>query len=279
METHVYLAVLGAAILHAGWNTLVKVGSDRLSILVLMSLVQAAIGASLLAFVPAPTADAVPWIATAAVLHTGYKVFLSRAYALADLSQAYPLARGTAPLIVFLLSVLVFAKAFKPIETAAVLAISTGILLMAVKGGRGGRMDGKALAYAIGTAAFIAGYTTAGGIGARIAGTPSGFLFWVVIGDSAGMAAYALAHRGRTAFSALIPVWKSGVFVGAISLGAYWIVMWAFTVAPIALVAALRETSILFATVLAALLIRERVSAWRWVSASCIALGAILMKL
>ena len=278
MDAHVYLAVLAAAMLHAGWNSLVKVGNDRLSLLVLLAMVQGAVAVPGLVFAPAPAGEAIPWIAGAALLHSGYKVFLAKAYAHADLSQAYPLARGTAPLIVFLFSVLMFGEAFDPAETLAVVAISSGIFLMALKGGHGGRMDGKALVYAIGTAAFIAGYTMTGGIGARIAGTASGFLFWVVIGDALGMAAYVFLTRGRTGFGALVPVWKTGVLVGLVSLVAYWIVLWAFTVAPIALVAALRETSIVFATVIAALLVRENVSAWRWMSAGCIVVGAILMR-
>ena len=279
MDALVYLAVLAAAMLHAGWNSLVRVGTDRFSLLVLLALVQGAIAVPGLVFAPAPAGEAIPWIAVTALLHSGYKVFLEKAYAHADLSQAYPLARGTAPLIVFLFSVLMFGQAFDPAETLAVVAISAGIFLMALKGGHGRRMNGKALAYSIGTAAFIAGYTMTGGIGARIAGTATGFLFWVVIGDAMGMAAYAFLYRGRTAFAALLPAWKAGVFVGLVSLIAYWIVLWAFTVAPIALVAALRETSIVFATAIAALLVRENVSAWRWMSAGCIVAGAILMRI
>ena len=279
MDALVYLAVLAAAMLHAGWNSFVKVGNDRFSLLVLLALVQGVVAVPGLLVAPAPAEEAIPWIAVTALLHSGYKVFLAKAYAHADLSQAYPLARGTAPLIVFLFSVLMFGQAFDPAETLAVVAISAGILLMAFKGGHRGGMKGRALAYSIGTAAFIAGYTMTGGIGARIAGTATGFLFWVVIGDALGMSAYTLLFRGRTAFAALVPAWKAGVLVGLVSLIGYWIVMWAFTVAPIALVAALRETSIVFATLIAALLIRENVSTWRWLSAGCIVAGAILMRI
>ena len=278
MDALVYLAVLVAALLHAAWNSLVKSRGDHFSVLLMLTITHASIGALGLLAVPAPSTGAIPWIAAGAILHTGYKVFLAQAYAHADLSQAYPLARGTAPLLVFVISVYLFGEVFRPIETAGVLAISLGILYMAYRGEHGTRMPLKSLGWAVGTAAFISGYTIVGGNGARIAGTPSGFLFWLVIGDAFGMAAWALWHRGTAAFSAIVPVWKIGAVAGAMSLFAYWIVMWAFTVAPIALVAALRESSILFATVFGAFILREHVNSWRWISAGLIVIGMILLN-
>ena len=278
MDTHVFLAVLAAALLHAGWNSVVKVGLDRFSTVLLLALVQAAIAIPALLLVPSPAPASWPWIATAALLHTGYKLFLVQAYAHADLSQAYPIARGTAPLMVFFISVLFLGVAFEFSEIAAISTISLGIFLMAFGGAGGRRMQGKALFYAIGTAAFTASYTLVDGIGARLAATASGFILWMVIGDAAGMVGYALHKRGIGALSALVPAWRTGVSAGAMSLGSYWIAVWAFTKAPIALVAALRETSILFAILIAAFLIREPVSGLRWASASLIALGVAFSK-
>lgn len=278
MENHVFAAVLVAALLHAGWNSVVKVGLDRVSTVLLLALVQAAIAIPVLPFVGQPAAEAWPWIIAAAVLHTGYKLFLVQAYAHADLSQAYPLARGTAPLIVTLFSMAFLGVSFDPVSLLAILSISLGILLMAAKGSAAGRMRGKALFYAIGTAGFTASYTLVDGIGARIAGTPSGFILWMVLGDAIGMIAYAAWTRGATAFPALLPAWRTGIAAGAMSLGSYWIAVWAFTQAPIALVAALRESSILFAILIAAFVLREPVSLWRWASACTIAIGVALMK-
>lgn len=278
METRVFLAVLIAAFLHAGWNSVVKVGLDRVSTVLLLALVQAVIALPILPFVAQPAKEAWPWIIAAAVLHTGYKLFLVQAYAHADLSQAYPLARGTAPLIVALFSVTFLGVSFDLASLTAILAISLGILLMAAKGSSAGRMRGKALFYAIGTAGFTASYTLVDGIGARIAGTSSGFILWMVLGDAVGMIAYAAWTRGATAFPALLPAWKTGIAAGAMSLGSYWIAVWAFTQAPIALVAALRESSILFAVLIAAFVLREQVSGWRWASACAIACGVALMK-
>lgn len=278
MENHVFAAVLVAAFLHAGWNSVVKVGLDRVSTVLLLALVQAVIALPILPFMTQPAKESWPWIITAAVLHTGYKLFLVQAYAHADLSQAYPLARGTAPLIVALFSVAFLGVSFDHVSLLAILAISFGILLMAAKGSAAGRMRGKALVYAIGTAGFTASYTLVDGIGARIAGTSSGFILWMVLGDAVGMIAYAAWTRGATAFPPLLPAWRTGIAAGAMSLGSYWIAVWAFTQAPIALVAALRESSILFAILIAAFVLREPVNLWRWAAASAIASGVALMK-
>lgn len=278
VENHVFVAVLLAAILHAGWNSVVKMDVDRVSTLLLLTLVQAGIAVALLPFVAQPATDAWTWILASAALHVGYKIFLTQAYAHADLSQAYPLARGSAPLIVAVWSVLILGATFTPSSVAAILAISLGILLMAAKGSSSGWMRGSAIFWALGTAGFTASYTLVDGVGARIAGTSSGFILWMVIGDAVGLTAFAALTRGRTAFSALLPVWKTGFAAGAMSLGSYWVAVWAFTQAPIALVAALRESSILFATVIAALVLSERVSRWRWTAVCIIACGVALMK-
>jgi drug/metabolite transporter (DMT)-like permease len=278
MDNHVFAAVLAAALLHAGWNSVVKLGLDRGATVLLLAVVQAVIALPILPFVAQPVPQAWPWIGAAAALHVGYKLFLVQAYAHADLSQAYPLARGTAPLIVTVFSFAFLGVSFAPSALVAILAISVGIVAMAVKGGAGRKMGGKALFYAIGTAGFTASYTLVDGIGARVAGTSSGFILWMVVGDAAGMIAYAAWARGQGAFSAMAPAWKTGIAAGAMSLGSYWIAVWAFTQAPIALVAALRESSILFAVIIAALILREPVSGWRWVSAGAIACGVMIMK-
>ncbi|MCB1972773.1 MAG: EamA family transporter, partial [Geminicoccaceae bacterium] len=124
MENQVFAAVLFAAFLHAGWNSVVKLGLDRVSTVLLLALVQALIAIPVLPFVPQPATEAWSWIVAAAVLHTGYKVLLVQAYAHADLSQAYPLARGTAPLIVTLVSVIFLDVALDPVSLLAIFCIS-----------------------------------------------------------------------------------------------------------------------------------------------------------
>ena len=276
MENYVFIAVLVAAALHAGWNSTVKLGIDRVSAVLLLAIVQAAVAIPILPFIQLPTAAAIPWIIFAAVLHTGYKVFLVQAYANADLSQVYPLARGTAPLIVTLFSIFVLGVSFGNEAMIAILLISAGILLMAIKGNQVGRMSNKAVFYAIGTAGFTASYTLVDGLGARIAETSSGFILWMVIGDAIGMVIFAFLVRGPSAFSLLLPNWKIGSAAGIMSLGSYWIAIWAFTQAPIALVATLRESSILFATLIAVFILREDVTRWRLIAVGFIAAGGAM---
>jgi drug/metabolite transporter (DMT)-like permease len=257
----------------------VKVGLDRFSSVLLLALVQSGLAVALLPFFPAPDVPSWPWLAASALLHTGYKLVLIRAYEHGDLSQVYPLARGTAPLLVALAGALALGEGLTPARTLAVVAIGLGVALMAARGGTGlGSVPLKALAYALGTAALTASYTLVDGVGARLSGGASGFTLWMFAGDGAGMLAYALATRGRAALPALLPAWRAGVAAGAMSLGSYWIAIWAFTRAPIALVAALRETSVLFAMLIAVFLLRERVGPWRWAAATLIASGVVLAR-
>ena len=279
MDITVFLAVLAAALMHAAWNAIVKVGLDRFSSILLLSLSQGVLSVVLLPFFAAPLAAAWPWVVASAVLHVGYKLFLIRAYQHGDLSQVYPLARGTAPLIVALVGALFLGEVMTWGKTAAVVAIGLGVILMA--NGRGGidRLSRTALGFALGTACFTAGYTLVDGVGARLAETAAGFTLWMFALDACGMAAVALATRGTGAIAALRPALVSGSIAGALSLGAYWIAIWAFTQAPLAMVAALRETSVLFAMLIGVVLLGERAGVWRWGAAGLILAGVVLMRL
>ncbi|MGR3717265.1 MAG: EamA family transporter [Thermohalobaculum sp.] len=279
MDTAVFLAVLGAAVMHAGWNAIVKVGLDRFSSILLMSIVQGAMALCLLPFFAAPLAAAWPWLAASALLHIGYKLFLIRAYEHGDLSQVYPLARGTAPLIVALVGAIWLGESMTAGKTAAVAAIALGVIVMSRSGGSLDRLPRKALLYALGTACFTASYTLVDGVGARIAETASGYVLWMFAGDALGMTGFALATRGPGALGRLLPAWRSGIAAGGLSLGSYWIAIWAFTLAPLALVAALRETSVLFAMLIGVFLLGERANPWRWLSAGLILSGVVLMRL
>jgi drug/metabolite transporter (DMT)-like permease len=271
----VFLAVLFAALLHAGWNAVVKLGLDRFSSVLLLALVQGGIALALLPFVPPPARAAWPWVLLGSGLHTGYKLFLIRAYGQGDLSQVYPLARGTAPLIVTVAGALFLAETPSLIRAAAVAAIAAGIMLMAGRGGLGR----TGLLWALGTAAFTASYTMADGVGARIAGSPTGFAMWMFTLDGLLMLVFALALRGRAGIRALAPAWRSGAPAGAMSLGSYWIAIWAFTQAPLAMVAALRETSVLFAMLIGFFWLKERVAGRRWLAGGMILAGIAVMRL
>jgi drug/metabolite transporter (DMT)-like permease len=161
-----------------------------------------------------------------------------------------------------------------------VVAIAAGIMLMAKPdGGGAARLPRKGLLLALGTAVFTASYTMADGVGARIAGSASSFILWMILLDGLFMLAYALSTRGTGALAALRPSWRAGLAIGSMSLGSYWIAIWAFTQAPLALVAALRETSVLFAMLIAAFVLKEKVGPWRWLAAGLILMGIALMRL
>ena len=275
-----FAAVLAAALMHAGWNAVVRVGLDRFSSILLLSMTQSGLALLLLPFAPLPAQAAWPWIAGASLLHTGYKLFLIRAYEHGDLSQVYPLARGAAPPIVALGGILLFGEHLKPTGWLAVGLIAGGVALMAFRGGAGlGRMSGKALAYALVTAGFVAAYTLADGQGARIAQSATAFAMWMFVGDGLTMLAYAVATRGPKAPIAVLKEWRTGLPAGTLSLGSYWIALWAFTQAPVALVAALRETSVLFAMLIGVVLLKEEAGRWRIAAGLCIGAGVIAMRL
>jgi drug/metabolite transporter (DMT)-like permease len=162
-----------------------------------------------------------------------------------------------------------------PARLAAVAAIAAGIMLMAGKGG----LTRAGLGWALATAAFTASYTMADGVGARVAGSASAFTLTMFVLDGLLMLAYGLAARGGPALLALLPAWRGGAAAGAMSLGAYWIAIWAFTQAPLAMVAALRETSVLFAMLIGAVLLKERPGPRRWAAAALMLAGVALMRL
>src|SRR5215212_850517 len=164
MSAAVFFAILFAAALHAGWNAVVKLGLDRFSSILFLALVQGAIALVLLPWFGLPPGAAWPWVLAGSALHSGYKLVLIRAYGHGDLSQVYPLARGTAPLIVAVVGALFLGEGMAPARVAAVVAIAGGIMLMAGTGG----LTRAGLAWALATAAFTASYTLADGVGARI---------------------------------------------------------------------------------------------------------------
>lgn len=280
MTLGVFLAVLGAAFLHASWNGLIRTGNpggSRLQNLLVMGLVQGAIGLALLALAPMPPAHIWPWILAAAALHTGYKLCLSAAYDHGDLSRVYPLARGSAPLMVLLASVAVSTDTLTLAEMLAVLVLVTGILTMAA----GSVLAGESrplIPWALATALMTTGYTLVDGMGARAAGNLLMFLGWTFALDGLFFGLCVLALRGPQIFRVPALGWGRGALAAAASLGAYSVVVWAMTRAPIALVGALRESSILFAMLIGWRFFGERLGADKLAAGGLILTGVALMR-
>lgn len=279
MELHIFLAVLVAALLHASWNLLVKLDLDRFLALLLISCVMVVMGAAMLSVFPWPKAESYPYLLASGLLHTGYNIFLARSYRTGDLSQVYPIARGTAPLLTFIGAWALAGEAVTGIGALGILLLVAGIWLTARPGSRSIRLDGLTLFFALGTSAFIAAYTLVDGLGARLSASASAYAGALFVLDGLFMIIVALVTRGPKVFVQVLPSWKSGVTAALFSGGAYWIVIWAMSLAPIAAVAALRETSILFVMLMSAYFLKEKVTGLRLLGAVLIVLGAVAIRL
>jgi drug/metabolite transporter (DMT)-like permease len=272
--------VLLAAAFHAGWNAIVKLNLDRYLSVTLIALAAGVVAAAALPFVAVPGPAAWPFLLLSGVLHTGYNLFLSRAYRTGDLGQVYPIARGSAPLLVALVTAFVIGEVLPLPAMLGVGLLVAGVWLMSVRGGSElARLEGHAVGYALATSVFIAGYTLTDGFGARANGDASSYAVWLFVLDGLSMLGLLLARRGLDGLRALRRYWLPGAAGGAMSLGAYWIVIWAMTVAPIALVAALRESSVLFAAALSVLVLREPLTRWRTLAAVTIVAGILITRL
>jgi drug/metabolite transporter (DMT)-like permease len=279
VTTGVFLAVLAAAFMHAGWNALIKVRLDPFLSISLMSLGMGAISLVCLPFVAVPAGWTWVWIWASVALHIGYKLFLVRAYRIGDLGQVYPLARGTAPLLTALGSAVLIGEVVSLAAGIAIAILCLGILLMSLRGAGTAKLGRTTVLYALGTSGFIALYTLVDGVGGRSAPSASSYTAWLFLLDGLAMGLVCVAVRGRAAVAGLVPAWRTGLGTGALSLGAYWIVIWAMTQAPIAAVAALRESSILFALVLSTVMLKERLTAWRITAAVLILAGVAGLRI
>ena len=278
MDLHIFLAVLVAALLHASWNLLVKLDLDRFLALLLISCVMGIMGVLMLAAFPWPKAESYAYVIASGLLHTGYNMFLARSYRTGDLSQVYPIARGTAPLLTFIGAWGLAGEAVTGIGALGILLLVLGIWLTARPGAKAIRLDGMTLFFALGTSGFIAAYTLVDGFGGRLSGSASAYTGLLFTLDAAFMIAVALATRGPRAFAQVLPSWKNGTAGAVLSAGAYWIVIWAMSLAPIAAVAALRETSILFVMLMSAVFLKEKVTGFRLLGAMLIVLGAVALR-
>lgn len=276
MSLSVFLAVLAAAALHAGWNAVVKLRVEPLLAIVLINGACAALGLVVLAFTGIPAQAAWGWLALSGVVHLLYGLALAEAYRVGDMSFVYPVARGAAPMMTLLGSLIFVGDPLPPLAILGIVVLGGGIALMAFS--RASAVDGRALVFALLTACTITLYTISDGLGARASGNPHAYAAAMFVLDGGFLLIYTLVTRGprwlKQARPALIP----GMAGGAMGFVAYWIVIWAMTVAPIALVAALRESSILFATLIAIFILKEKALPLRIAAACCIVAGIVLMR-
>jgi drug/metabolite transporter (DMT)-like permease len=269
----VLLIVLCGAALHAGWNLLVKAAGDTQ---LTTAAVYGGAGVLSLAALPLlapPAAASWPYLAASTVTELIYGVLLAAAYRVGDLSHAYPLMRGTAPLLIALGSGLFLGEPLSRWMWVGVALVSCGILVNIVDA-RSREHSGKALRIALLNAAVIATYTTLDGLGVRASGAPLAYSLWLNTLTGLPWLAWS-AYRTRLALRPTLPAALLG---GACSVASYSLALWAMTRAPIAAVAAARETSIVFATVLGAVVLRERVTLARALAVLAIVLGVLAIR-
>ncbi|MFC0600297.1 DMT family transporter [Streptomyces palmae] len=290
MSLLVALAVLLAAVTHATWNALAKGIGDQLLAFTLISggaVLPAAVGACLS---PMPSAGAWPYLVASAALHVGYQLLLMRSFTLGDFGQMYPIARGTAPLVVTVMAVLFVGESLNGWQAAGVAVASAGLVGLALwgllpfgrtapRGTEGGRSGPSwpALLAALATGLTIAGYTVLDGVGVRAADTPVGYISWLMILQGPFIPAYAYLRYGGRLPGLLRPYAARGLLGATLSLAAYGLVLWAQTRAPLAPVAALRESSILVGAAIGALFFKERFGAPRILAAGVLVVGIGLM--
>ncbi len=279
MTTFVFLAVLFAAACHAGWNALIKVGLDPLSTTALIAIGSGVVGLVCLPFTGLPAAAAWPWIVTSAVIHLFYFAALIESYRTGDLGQVYPIARGAAPLMTAAASLIFVGEHLRALTWAGIVVLAAGVLLLSARGGRElAQVDKRAIGFALVTALTICTYSVVDGIGARLSLNPQSYVLLLLIGNALLLAPYALWRDQSGLIAALRHFWLRGLSGGALQALSYGIALWAMTLAPIAVVASLRETSVLFGALIAVLVLKEPLRAARIGAALLIVAGLVLIR-
>jgi drug/metabolite transporter (DMT)-like permease len=302
MDSLVFAAVLIAAAAHAGWNATIKRGVDPLATTVLIAVGAAVVALPMLAVTGLPAMPARPWVIASVIVHLGYFAGLIEAYRAGDMSQVYPIARGSAPLLTALVSTTWLGERLGLVGWLGLLCLVAGVSMLSLRGVGElarlvprtrsahriaaspvanfgiGTLDRRAAGFALFTALTVCAYTVIDGIGVRAAGDAAAYTAAAFLGNGVIMALYGLARRGAKLFAAPAPVWRTGLAGGALQFGAYGVALWAMTVAPIAVVAALRETSVLFGSLIAVVVLREPLRAARVLAAALIVAGLVLMK-
>jgi uncharacterized membrane protein len=269
--------VLLAACCHAIWNAYVKASEDRLAGLVSINLTGAASGPLMIPFVPAPDAETWTLIGLSVPVHIFYKLLLAKAYRHGDLTQVYPVVRGVAPLAVWMIALLILSERLSPTELGGMAFICTGIVTMAAERTHVPRLALRSLAIAILTGLTIAGYTVIDGLGSRQGPTPFSFAAWLFVLDGGLFALLAWYWRGSKLWTTVRLGWQAGLASGVVAVGSYGVFLWALSRGAMGTIAALRETSVLFAALIGVMFLGERVGFLRVVATVLITSGIVLI--
>lgn len=279
MPAHAVYIVLFAALLSASWNAIVKGSDDTLLTTIMITSAAGTFAALALPFLPQPALASWPFIGASVLLQTLYYALLVAAYRSGDMSHVYPIMRGTAPLIVAALSAALIGETVAGARWLGIGLICGGVLGLALHRPAQSIPHRPATAFALGNACVIAGYTMIDGLGVRRSGAPVAYALWIFLLSGIELLLWASLWRRRQFAAQLRGRWPLGLAGGAATVVSYTLALWAMTVAPVALVAALRETSIVFATLISALLLKERVTPQRLACTGLIIAGAVALRL
>jgi drug/metabolite transporter (DMT)-like permease len=271
-------AVLISALLHASWNAIVKSGTDKFLDMAMVAAVAALVSACMLPFLPMPSPESWPYLAASAGIHVAYFALVAAAYRTGELSYVYPIMRGTAPLLIAIAAALLLAEWPGPGGWSGILMISAGILLLAVNQWRRGGFELSQTLFALGNAAVICFYTLVDGTGARLSGNAFSYVSWMLVLNAILLLGFVFVRHPGSLRRQIAERWRPALGGGLCTWASYAIALWAMTQAPIAMVAALRETSVIFGTILGAVLLREKFGAPRYAAALLVCAGAAVLR-
>jgi drug/metabolite transporter (DMT)-like permease len=280
MDPLVFVLILLCAVGHAAWNSLLKGRIDPAVATTMLAIGGGLAAMPVLFFTGMPAEESRPLLLVSILIHLFYWTYLGKAYAAGDFSQVYPLARGAAPLITAIGAMLLIQEYPTPLGWLGILILVTGVLTIACRGGScTGRLNRTAVMLAAVTALSTAGYSLVDGIGARMSGSAFAYTAFLYACNGWALLVYGLARQRQALFDAVERNWHFGLIGGALSLLFYGTGVWAMTRAPIALVAALRESSILAALVIGSVYLKEPLPAPRIVGALAVCAGLVVLRL
>ncbi len=267
--------MLIAGLFHAGWHAIVKTGRS-LSVLAGMGLVSATLVFPFLFFVPTPSREVWPILLLSLFLHAAYKVSLALAYEGSELSKAYPLARGLVPLFAAPMSYLFLQQLPKPMQLAGITVTVCGAIGLALEPGRSS-FHVRTLFAAAGASTMVAAYSVVDALGTRGASGWSSFTAWLIVIDSLSFFTVARSIRGPLIWAEVRGAIWTTLAAGVLGVSSFAVLLWALSRNPVASVVAFRECSVLFATLIAVLMLKEDLSCWKSVSISLVAIGLIIV--
>ena len=278
MPLNIFLAIILAAFLHAVWNAMVKNEDNKYLAVTAIVLGHVPVSVLIILLTPIPSVESIPFIILSALLHIGYEWYLLSAYRFGDLTKVYPIARGTAPILITIVSLIFLGVALSNFEILGIFIISLGILSLSLQGAKGIK-NRSAVIYALVTGFFIMGYSITDGYGARVSNSFLSYMGWSFILNATIFPIILKINNKSEIITKTFKEGKKIFFIGGtLSYIVYGIVIWGFTQAPIALITALRETSIIFALLIGTFFLKEKFTLLKVIATFVIFFGVALLK-